>query len=175
MRRTLGRFCKFFLLLFSSTVLPAQQSFAPPNIFQLTRKAGYMFSGTVVSVERISAPKTQSAEAVRVTFHIDQGIRGVKTGQTLEIREWAGLWNGRERYRPGEHVFLFLHAPSRLGLTSPIGGDSGKLAIDPSNRVTVPGNIAQGLSFPGQASETQQSRRIPLRDFAAAVRRASEE
>jgi hypothetical protein len=30
----------------------------------------------------------------------------------------------------GEHILLFLYPPSRLGLTSPVGGSRGQVALD---------------------------------------------
>jgi len=169
-------FFSFVLLLLPSTVLLAQPAPKSLRLFQLTKKAGYMFSGTVLSVQRVSASKNVAAETVAVTFRVDKGIRGTKTGQTLTIREWAGLWNAGERYRPGEHVFLFLYAPSRLGLTSPVGGDSGRLAIGSGDRVTLPDHMVDEFPIGAKAKrDARQNHTMPLRQFAAAIRRASEE
>jgi hypothetical protein len=135
-----------------------------------------MFSGTVLQVQRVGANKNSEADSIAVTFHVDEGIRGTKTGQTLTIREWAGLWNSRERYRPGEHVFLFLYPPSRLGLTSPVSGDFGRLAIGSGNRVILPGRLADELPVPARLKrEARENHKLSLRQFAAAIRRASEE
>ena len=57
-----------------------------------TRNSGYIFAGTVKSVVQTS-PRTNGVATVQISFHVDQAIRGVRTGQTLVIREWAGLWN----------------------------------------------------------------------------------
>ena len=56
----------------------------------LTRSAGYIFAGTVQSVERV-APKGNGVATVQISFHVDQAMLGVRAGQTLAIREWAGL------------------------------------------------------------------------------------
>jgi len=166
----------FYLLFLWSALLLAQPTANPPKLFQLTKKSGYMFSGTVLKVQRVGANHNSAADSVAVTFHVDQGIRGAKTGQTLTIREWGGLWNARERYRPGEHVFLFLYPPSRLGLTSPVSGDFGRLPIDSGKRVVLPGQLADELPVsPRQKREARENHNLPLRQFAAAIRRASEE
>src|SRR5205085_3757610 len=62
---------------------------------------------------------------------VKQGVRGVRSGSTYTVREWAGLWAPRQppRYRIGERALLFLYPPSRSGLTSTVGGRSGKLAV----------------------------------------------
>jgi hypothetical protein len=96
---------------------------------------------------------------VQITFHVDEGLRGVKTGQSLTIREWDGLWHFGERYRPGERVFLFLYQPSRLGLTSTVGGTMGRFAID---------ELGQAVLTPAQLSLLSRSTNVneKLRDGA---------
>lgn len=108
----------------------------PQHLFPLTLSAGYIFAGTVKSIAR-SAPKKNEVATVQINFHVDQGMRGVRTGQVLTIREWAGLWASGERYRVGERVLLFLYPPSRLGLTSPVQGSMGRFGIGNDGRVGV--------------------------------------
>jgi len=130
-----------------------------PNLHSLTHNAGYIFSGTVEAVERI-APRDSdkdkaSVAVIRITFRIDSGIRGVRTGQRLVIREWAGLWNSGERYRPGQRVMLFLYPPSKLGLTSPVGGATGRFNIDKNGGIVMPGPTrpsSPALPRPGRFS-----------------------
>ena len=98
-----------------------------PQRPSLILKAGYIFSGTVEAVERLAPQANGSVAVMRITFHVDQGLRGTRTGQTLVIHEWAGLWRAGERYQPGERVMLFLYPPSKLGLTSPIGRRFGTI------------------------------------------------
>jgi hypothetical protein len=104
---------------------------------------------------------------------VEQGIRGTQTGRTLTIREWAGLWNNGERYRVGESVVLFLHAPSRLGLTSPLGGVQGRYNIDAHGNVLLGTEIFPDFKDP----ERPRGRRVsvPLGAFSRAIRRAAEE
>jgi hypothetical protein len=108
----------------------------PQHPHPLTQSSGYIFAGTVKSVERI-APKGNGVATVQINFHIDQGLRGVRTGQTLAIHEWAGLWESGESYRPGEQVLLFLYPPSKLGLTSPVQGPMGRFKVGPEGQVTL--------------------------------------
>jgi hypothetical protein len=61
-----------------------------PRVRPPTRSSGYIFAGTVKSVER-TAPKRNGVATVLINFHVDQAMRGVRTGQMLAIREWAGL------------------------------------------------------------------------------------
>lgn len=122
-----------------------------PKVPSLSRRAGYIFSGTVKGVEFEAAPTRGGVATTRVTFHVDEGIRGVATGQTLTIREWAGLWRSGERYRVGERVALFLYPPSKLGLTSPVGGANGRFSLDTAGRIVLkPGRrvILQNRDLP---------------------------
>ena len=112
----------------------------------LTQSSGYIFVGTVQSVER-AAPKGNGVATIQINFHVEQGMRGVRSGQTLAIREWAGLWESGERYRAGERVLLFLYPPSKLGLTSPVRGPLGRFRIGSGGQVALdPGRI--GLLTP---------------------------
>lgn len=135
----------------------------------LTQQAGYVFAGTVLAV--IPQP-SGSVPTVAITFKVDRGVRGVRTGQALSIREWAGLWNSTPRYRPGQRVFLFLYPPSKLGLTSPVQGALGHFAVDPSGAVI----IDRGLTTPAQDPKSARSgARISVRELARAVRHATED
>jgi len=134
--------------------------------------AGTIFSGTVVSIERHAATQGQSVETVAITFHVENAIRGATPGENLTISQWIGLWSGGQRYRVGERVLLFLYPPSKLGLTSCVGGGLGRFTIDPWGRVLL---SAQHLSAFRTDPVLGGKSRVRVSDFALAVRRASEE
>lgn len=122
-------FRSFLVLCLLSSLAHAQTARAP-SLHQLAASAGYIFVGTVTTVQRTPAVHPNEVETIRVTFRVDEGVRGVRSRQTLTIREWAGLWNAGERYRVGERVVMMLYRPSPVGLTSPVGGGMGKFALD---------------------------------------------
>jgi hypothetical protein len=160
---------------------PAQtrpQTLSPERIRAVTRAAGTIFRGTVISVERIAPARPNQLETIEIQFHVDEGLRGVKTGSTLRVREWAGLWTSRDRYRVGERVALFLYPPSRLGLTSPVGGDTGRFEVDDSGRVVIGSTVERRASPPvdDRAARSMISPSSPLtpREFRRAVQRATE-
>jgi hypothetical protein len=129
MHRTLCR-CLLFLvfptLSISGQGRPPSPSPLPPALKQVARRAGTIFAGTVTSVTPLRLANSGQVESVQITFQIEQAIRGVGSGQQkLTIREWAGLWLSGERYRVGERLMLFLYAPSKIGLTSSVGGPPG--------------------------------------------------
>lgn len=110
----------------------------PPDLKQITERAGMIFLGRVESIEWKHAASGGPGDRVRITFTVLDGIRGARTGAMVAIQEWSGLWApGNERYRVGETLMLFLHPPSRLGFTSPVGGDAGRIEITPARRIVL--------------------------------------
>lgn len=138
----------------------------------LSRSASTIFSGTVTEVARHPATSGQAVETVRITFHVDNAIRGATPGQSLTISQWIGLWSGSQRYRVGERVLLFLYPPSKLGLTSCVAGGIGRFTIDRWGRVLL---SAQHLSAFRADPVVGGKSRVRFGDFASAVRRASGE
>ncbi|MGA8151742.1 MAG: hypothetical protein WB952_12390 [Terriglobales bacterium] len=143
-----------------------------PNLHTLSRGSGYIFSGTVMKVERIASTRKDAVAVMRITFQVDNAIRGVSHGQRLVIREWAGLWQSGERYRSGERVMLFLYPPSKLGLTSPVGGPMGRFRINTAGRIVVPRGPTRPRSprLPDK-NPSGRTRVVSLRELARALRR----
>ena len=146
------------------------------SLRQLTRNSGYIFDGTVVSVGRVAETGQDSVPTVQITFRIEQAIRGTRKGQVLTNWEWAGLWNSGEHYCTGERLLLFLYSPSKLGLTSPVGGPLGRFAVDSGGSVVLEDGRLAALS-PDPASQTRlrAKNRMKSRAFALAVERSATE
>jgi hypothetical protein len=135
----------------------------------IIQSSGYAFAGTVKSVQHVAAAKGNRIATTRITFHIDDAIRGARTGQTLAISEWAGLWASGEQYRPGERVLLFLYPPSKLGLTSPVRGRTGRFRVRGPGRIVVP--PGQRFSLPAQIqARLKESGEIEVTEFARLMR-----
>jgi hypothetical protein len=145
-----------------------------PNI---ARAAGMIFSGAVTSIEHRAGRydgrlENDHPESVAITFHVENAIRGVTPGEYLTIYQWMGVWSSGQRYRVGEHVLLFLYPPSKLGLTSCVGGGLGRFDIDPWGRIPLsPHHRSAFRTDPLLGGKSQAS----FNDFALAVRRASGE
>ena len=145
-----------------------QQIFGFP---QLARAAGLIFSGTVTGVVRYPAAGAQSVETVAITFHIEDAIRGTVPGADVTISQWIGAWSSEQRYRVGERLLLFLYPPSKLGLTSCVGGQLGRFAVDPAGRAALsPQHLVAFRADPILGGKS----RATLSDFALAVRHAQE-
>ena len=125
---------------------------------QMLRSSGQVFSGTVLNVEHAHSESSSVLATTNIRLRVDEPIRGVRKGQVLEIREWAGLWQAGERYRPGERVLLFLYPPSKLGLTSPVGHQAGRFLIDKG------GNLLPNSGHPNKP--------IQIHRVIAAIRQA---
>jgi len=162
------------LILISSTFavqpLPGSHRGTPSlvNRDQLARSSGYIFAGTVKAIERITPRGKDGVATILITFHVDKAIRGVRAGQTLTVHEWAGLWQSGERYRPGERVLLFLYPPSKLGLTSPVGGPMGRFRVDSGGRVVVPRRIGGLSPDPSARARFRGRTRMNIPDFVRA-------
>jgi hypothetical protein len=115
-----------------------------PQWQQISRRAGLIFVGTVLSSSPPSSngdslsptPATipPAAPTIQLSFNVDRAIAGVETGQVLTIHEWAGASSMHRAMRPGQHFLLFLYPPSRLGFSSPVGGESGEVLLDGSGQ-----------------------------------------
>ena len=139
---------------------------------QIARAAGIIFSGTVTSISRVPASDSEAPQAVAVTFHVERSFRGTSAGQNLTVLQWIGLWTSGQRYRVGERVLLFLYPPSKLGLTSCVGGTMGRFVVDPLGHVVL--SEQHSAAF-GADPVMRGKSRVSMRDFAQAVRRAREE
>lgn len=80
---------------------PIAPPIPPPPILQVVNTSGYIFQGTVTGLHWLPAANPQSVATVQISFRVTQAIRGVQLGQTLSIKEWAGLWNSSPRYPRG--------------------------------------------------------------------------
>ncbi|PYX27879.1 MAG: hypothetical protein DMG77_17650 [Acidobacteria bacterium] len=144
----------------------------PPGtvgLSQIARAAGIIFSGTITSIARMVVTSNEGPRVVAVTFRVESGIRGASAGRDLTIFEWIGLWTGGQRYQVGDRVLLFLYPPSKLGLTSCVGGTMGRFLIDRLGHVVL---SEQHLAAFGADPALGGKSRVSMRDFAQAVRRA---
>jgi hypothetical protein len=138
------------------------QAVKVPGLQRLAWHSGLIFSGTVLRVEHLNLTGAGGPAITQRTFRVQQAIRDVRAGQLVDIQEWGGLGQMGERYQPGEQVVLLLYPASRLGLTSPVGGEMGRFRVNKAGR---------GLL------KTEDGRRakVELKNFAATVRRTARE
>lgn len=100
----------------------------------MSSQAAVMFVGTVTGVRRVEGNGFAAAGVVEVTFAVEKGIRGVGDGEGYVLREWGGLWSADERrFTAGSRLLMLLHAPSAMGLSSPVGGMDGAIPVKGSS------------------------------------------
>ena len=148
-----------------------------PQWKQLSRQAGMIFAGTVLSTAPQIAPNpavvtqavaSQAADpgmvpAVQLSFRVDTAIAGVEQGQILTIREWVGARSLHRPLHSGQHILIFLYPTSRLGLTSPVAGSLGQVALDAN------GNVARHEKVPADKEI------VSVLQLGRAIRSAREE
>jgi hypothetical protein len=125
---------------------------------QMSQRAGLIFVGTVVGanppsvgvdqLSLVSSTTPAMLPTIQVTFRVDRAIAGTETGQILTIHGWAGASSAPRPMNTGQHVLLFLYAPSRLGFTSPVGGAAGEVLLDATGKyVPAPTSVANFRSL----------------------------
>ena len=140
------------------------------NLRQMNRNSGLIFDGTVLAVGRVTESGSDTVPTVQITFRVERAIRGTRNGQVLTVREWAGLWNSGERYRAGERLLLFLYNPSKLGLTSPVGGPLGRFAVDSGGNVSLENRWLAVLSLDSVSRRPLRGKAlVNSRAFALAI------
>lgn len=148
---------------------------APLTLTQLTRKAGYIFAGRVLRVERPAA-QPDRVPVVQITLRVDQALRGVRRGQTFVLTQWAGAWENGPQYRPGQRLLVFLYPRGRTGLTSVVGGRLGQFELDAGGNIVLRTDQQRLLVGPGNRRRT--TFRLPNRfgygDFARRLQGADE-
>ncbi len=140
----------------------------PPDLQKITERSGLIFLGRVESIG--AEPR---GDRVRITFRVLDGIRGARTGEVVTVEEWRGLWvAGHDRYQPGETLMLFFYPRSRLGLTSPVGGEAGRLEITPTQHVVLSPDRVEALprSLRLQKGRAGMEAAPHYQEFAKAVR-----
>jgi hypothetical protein len=155
-----------------------------PSLRELSRQSAYIFAGTVIAVEHEPSNSGQ-LPVMRITFRVNQAIRGVADRQFLVLREWAGLWDSGDRYRVGQRLLLFLYRPSRLGLTSPVRGSLGRFVMNTNGEVVLQEARRAALFSDPALSDfdwrqivhrtPEATSRVSGSEFAKAVRRVTEE
>src|SRR5438105_12277862 len=98
-----------------------------PHWKQISRVAGKIFTGEVISVAGQRGSKRHPLPILEMKLSVIHGIAGIRTGESLTIHEWNGASSMTRPVRIGEKLLLVLYPKSRLGLTSPVGGAAGQL------------------------------------------------
>lgn len=178
------------LLLLLGAALPASASRQRPvPLAERTARAERIIVGRVTQVQVGHHPRYPRVPVTRVTVRVRQTWKGEPV-ETLTFLQYGDASAdgprlpenpGRVRivrfpelptYREGEEVLLFLRRPSAEGLTSPVGGHSGKIAVrrDPTTGASGVGEAA--LLAPHSARPSATLPLTTVRDRVLAALRA---
>lgn len=148
---------------------------APLSLTQLTGKAGFIFAGRVLRVER-PAPLPDGVPVVRITLRVEKAMRGTTRGETFTLTQWSGAWDNGPHYRPGQRLLLFLYPRSPAGLTSVVGGRLGQFDLDASGNIVLREDQQSLLLNLGEDSSRRTGTKPPAkhlyRDFSRRIRLA---
>jgi len=144
------------------------------NWRQVSRRAGIIFTGTVLSNSGESAQTDSGVPSVEIRFQVDRAIAGVEPGGILTIHEWIGSLSRHPAMRPGEHLLLFLYPPSSLGLTSPVSGSQGQIRLDSLGRTIVdqPRPVSEWRPLPLSSNAVSQKPSVTITQLERAIRAA---
>ncbi len=140
----------------------------------LIPSAEKVFRGTVLRIEQV---KNSDLATVLVTLRVDEALRGCHAGETIAIREWAGLWVKGDRYRAGQQLSLRLYPPSDLGLTSTVAAEIVSSPIPSRDTVKLTTSQPSPSSQPGARPTygESQSTRSGLRSIPTKTRQIQAE
>jgi hypothetical protein len=154
------------ILALAPAAAPAQYIFRLANLAYLTRRAGVIVQGRVVSVRYEPLPGYSHIPTVRVTLKVEQMLRGPVGGEYTfrqmlpPLRAQASKY----RYAVGQDLMLFLPMPSRYGLSSPLGHEQGTFRIrrDAQGHAFIANELNNGGLFKGvQSDAAEQGMPLP--------------
>jgi hypothetical protein len=120
------------LSAFGTTPAQAQFLYRQVNLAEMTQRAAVILEGRVSAVRYEPLPGYAHIDTVLVALQVGQALKGA-VGQTYAFREFIPPGHSRmvhkRAYRVGAQVVLFLSAPSRYGLSSPLGGQQGTFHV----------------------------------------------
>jgi len=145
-----------------------------PHWRQISRASGIIFVGTVLDVEAQPASHDRPVPAIQTRFRVERAIAGTHLKQVVTIREWTAAGTLPRSVRSGQRTLYFFYPPSRLGLTSSVGGPLTQIAIDRYGNVIPPAVSAYArtaISHPARAASARPAV-VSLDQLERAIRSA---
>ncbi len=130
-QRVCGAIALAALLLAAPAVAQRGAMTVPRSLEQMSARASDIVRGTVVSARVEKHPELPNLDTVVVTLRVRETLKGEARG-SFTFRQY--IWDIRDRwdaagYRKGQDLLLVLNAPTRYGLTSPVGIEQGRFRI----------------------------------------------
>lgn len=151
------------VLVWALLPAPAHADFIvrPVNLAYLAQRADIIVQGRIVEARYEGMPNYPHIPTVLVTLEVERMLRGPETTR-FTFRQFllsSHMRAGKNAYRVGQRLLLFLPAPSRVGLSSPIGQEQGRFHIlrDASGRENVQNEMGNAGLFKNVATEAEMS------------------
>ncbi|MBZ5543471.1 MAG: hypothetical protein LAO07_07305 [Acidobacteriia bacterium] len=151
------------ILVWALLPAPAHADFMvrPVNLAYLTQRADIIVQGRVVETRYEGMPNYPHIPTVLVTLEVERMLRGPE-GARFTFRQFlpsAERRTAKNAYLVGQRLLLFLPAPSRFGLSSPIGHAQGRFHIlrDASGREMVQNEMGNAGLFKNVTTEAEMS------------------
>ena len=139
-----------------------------------------IFAGTVLTAEaRTEVTFSGAVPPVQVRFRIDRAIAGAQSGEVLTIHEWSGAASLQRPMSTGQRILILLYPPSRLGLTSPVGGPLGQVFLDASGKYVSTAEVRfrneTYLRSREDSNQKNETGNVSIVQLERAIRNAREE
>lgn len=167
-----------------STAVGHATSVRALELEELVRQSYQIFVGRVVATGQGTVPDS-SLDYTEYTISVSDWIKG-GSSPTVKFRQLgrpggALLVPGLPRYKKGEEVLLFIHQPSEIGLTSPVGMQQGHYRVERGTngeRYVRAGSMLPSIvrltsrsrTADSPVANTTPSDRILLGDFLTLIR-----
>lgn len=140
---------------------PADFIVRPVNLAYLAQRADVIVQGRVSQVRYEALPGYPHIPTVLVTLEVERMLRGSE-GERYAFRQLllpSQMRAGKNAYRVGQRLLLFLPSPSSLGLSSPIGHEQGRFHIlrDARGREVIENEFANAGLFRNVAEQAEKS------------------
>ena len=164
-RRWLARCVLLLACAVPPTALAQTGALAVPrNLEQLTSHASDIVRGNVISARIERHPELTNLDTVVVTLRLRDTLKGPAQGE-FTFRQY--IWDIRNLnegagYRKGQDVLLLMNAPSRYGLSSPVGLDQGRFLIahDKSGMQVAVNGAGNAMLFDGLQDQLAKARKV---------------
>lgn len=127
----LPRLAALLCLLALAAPANAQFLYRQLGLPELAERAPIIVQGRVLEARYEGHPDYPNLSTVLVTLQVERMLRG-PAGERLSFREvllGPQARMAKRGYLVGQRLLLFLAAPSRYGLSSPLGGEQGRFHI----------------------------------------------
>lgn len=145
----------------------------PRNLEQIVAGSSDIVRGRVLSARVEKHPELSNLDTLVVTLKLSETVKGGARG-TYTFRQY--LWDLRDvrdaaGYYKGQEYILLMNAPSRYGLTSPVGMEQGKFRVVPdgTGRAMAVNGRGNALLMQGVPAQLARSGTVLPQQAAALV------